>query len=99
MEALAQGLARLAARPHVGDVRRCGMMAGVELVRDPASRDAYPFEDRLGFRVCLAARKRGVLLRPLGNVVVLMPPLSVTVDEVRLLVDALEEAIVAVTEG
>jgi adenosylmethionine---8-amino-7-oxononanoate aminotransferase len=97
MEALARGLDRLGALPHVGEVRRCGMMVGVELVKDRATREPYAYEERLGFRVCLAARRRGVLLRPLGNVVVLMPPLSLTVGEAELLVEAVEEAIVAVT--
>jgi adenosylmethionine-8-amino-7-oxononanoate aminotransferase len=95
--ALAEGLARLAGHPHVGEVRRRGMMAGVELVRDLGTREPYPFEDRVGFAVCQAARRRGVLLRALGNVVVLMPPLSLTVEEAGLLVSAVEEAVEAVT--
>jgi adenosylmethionine-8-amino-7-oxononanoate aminotransferase len=97
LEALARGLDRLRALPHVGDVRRLGMMAGVELVRDRVTREPYPFEARTGFAVCQAARRRGVLLRALGNVVVLMPPLSITVDEAQLLTDAVEEAVLAVT--
>ena len=60
----------------VGDVRRRGMMAGVELVRDAATREAFAPEERAGWRVCEEARRRGVLLRPLGNVVVVMPPLG-----------------------
>lgn len=90
---LAEGLARIAGLPHVGDVRRRGFMVGVELVKDVATKEEYPFAERVGFQVCLAARKHGVLLRPLGNVVVLMPPLSLTVDEARLLTDALADAI------
>jgi adenosylmethionine---8-amino-7-oxononanoate aminotransferase len=93
---LAEGLARVAALPQVGEVRRRGFMIGVELVKDRATREELPFAQRAGFQVCLAARKHGVLLRPLGNVVVLMPPLSLSVDEARLLTDALEEAIPAV---
>jgi adenosylmethionine-8-amino-7-oxononanoate aminotransferase len=97
MDALAKGLERVATLPHVGDVRRVGMMVGVELVRDRATKAEYEFGERLGFKVCLAARKAGVLLRPLGNVIVLMPPLSLTVDEAELLTTALYDAIAEVT--
>ncbi|MCC6335584.1 MAG: adenosylmethionine--8-amino-7-oxononanoate transaminase [Myxococcales bacterium] len=97
MDALARGLARVASLPHVGEVRRVGMMAGVELVKDRATKAEYDFGERLGFKVCLAARKRQVLLRPLGNVVVVMPPLSLTVAEAELLGRALCEAIEEVT--
>lgn len=94
--ALAQGLFGIAQLPHVGEVRRRGFMVGVELVKDPATKEPFPFAQRVGFQVCQAARKHGVLLRPLGNVVVLMPPLSLTVDEARLLTDALSDAITRV---
>jgi adenosylmethionine-8-amino-7-oxononanoate aminotransferase len=93
---LAEGLARIAAHRHVGEVRRRGFMVGIELVQDRATKAEYPFADRMGFKVCLAARKHGVLLRPLGNVVVLMPPLSLTADEARLLTHAVEAALAEV---
>ncbi len=64
----------------------------------PATKAEYPYGDRVGHRVCLAARKHGVLLRPLGNVIVLMPPLSLTMDEADILADAVRKAIVEVTE-
>jgi adenosylmethionine-8-amino-7-oxononanoate aminotransferase len=94
---LADGLARLAKLPHVGDVRRRGFMAGLELVKDRATKQAYEYGERMGFKVCLAAREHGVLLRPLGNVLVLMPPLSLSVDEAELVIRALEQAIPKVT--
>ncbi len=94
---LAQGLAEVATLPHVGDVRRRGFMVGIELVKDRATKEEYGFAERLGFRVCQAARQHRVLLRPLGNVVVLMPPLSLTVEEARLLTDAVRDAIVRTT--
>jgi adenosylmethionine-8-amino-7-oxononanoate aminotransferase len=71
------------------EVRQRGMMIGVQLRE-------YPYGDRMGFQVCQAARKRGVLLRPLGNVVVLMPPLSLTVDEAKLLTRVVRESIAEV---
>lgn len=76
--ALARGLAPLASHPHVGEIRQRGLMVGVELVRDRASKAEYDYALRVGHQVCLAARPLGALLRPLGNVVVLMPPLAMT---------------------
>jgi adenosylmethionine-8-amino-7-oxononanoate aminotransferase len=61
---------------HVGDIRQCGMMVGIELVKDKKTKQAYPLKERKGVQVALAAKKHGMLIRPLGNVVVLMPPLS-----------------------
>ncbi|MHB8874547.1 MAG: adenosylmethionine--8-amino-7-oxononanoate transaminase [Myxococcaceae bacterium] len=97
VEALAGELAKVAGLPHVGEVRHRGLMVGIELVRDRETKEEYPYPDRQGHRVCLAARRRGVLLRPLGNVVVLMPPLSLTVDEARLLGEVVRESITEVT--
>lgn len=76
--ALGRALAPLRDHPRVGEVRQRGLMAGIELVRDRAAKAEYAYEARAGHRVCLAARPRGALLRPLGNVVVLMPPLAMT---------------------
>ena len=81
---------RVAPRPEVADVRLCGLMGGVELA--PPGADG----GRWGRRVCAAAVARGVLLRPLGPVVVLMPPLTVTPGEVERIVDVLAEAIAEV---
>jgi adenosylmethionine---8-amino-7-oxononanoate aminotransferase len=73
---------------HVGEVRQCGFMVGIELVEDSKTRSPYPPELRMGARVTQDVRKRGVILRPLGDVVVLMPPLSITEDQIRELVSA-----------
>jgi adenosylmethionine-8-amino-7-oxononanoate aminotransferase len=61
---------------HVGDVRQRGLMVGIELVRDRGTKEEYAYALRAGHEVCLEARGRGAILRPLGNVVVLMPPLA-----------------------
>ena len=90
-------LAAIAELPHVGDVRQRGLMIGVELVRDRRTKEPYGFGERIGHRVCLALRRRGVLLRPLGPVVVVMPPLSLSEAEALRLGDAVREAIVEVT--
>jgi adenosylmethionine-8-amino-7-oxononanoate aminotransferase len=74
-------------------------MIGIELVRDRATKAEYAYSDRIGHRVCLAARRRGVILRPLGNVIVLMPPLSLTLSEAQLLGDAVHDSIAEVTSN
>jgi adenosylmethionine-8-amino-7-oxononanoate aminotransferase len=90
---LAEHLARIARMPHVGDVRQRGMIAGIELVRDRDTAEAYPWAERRGQRVCDHARSEGVLLRPLGNVVVVMPPLAITLDELDRIMLAVERGI------
>ena len=72
-EILARRLARLGDHPHVGDVRQKGIMAGIELVAQKSNQQAFDPADRIGHRVVLAARLRGLVLRPLGDVIVLMP--------------------------
>lgn len=71
---------------HVGDVRQCGVMIGIELVEDRATRTPYPQDRRMGARVTQNVRKYGVILRPLGDVVVMMPPLSIEDDQIADLV-------------
>ena len=83
---------RLAPLAEVGDVRLCGLMGGVELA---PPRDGL----RWGRRVCAAAVRRGVLLRPLGDVVVLMPPLTITDAELERIVDTLVESLGEVADG
>jgi adenosylmethionine-8-amino-7-oxononanoate aminotransferase len=95
--ALARGLAPLAAHPHVGEIRQRGLMVGLELVRDRATKEEYPYEARAGHQVVLEARARGAILRPLGNVVVLMPPLGMTEEELGALTRITRESIEAAT--
>jgi adenosylmethionine-8-amino-7-oxononanoate aminotransferase len=95
---LAEHLGRIARIEHVGHVRQCGLIAGIELVRDRATKEPYPWEENRGIRVCCHARSEGVLLRPLGNVIVVMPPLCVTIDEIDRIAGAVERGIVAATE-
>jgi adenosylmethionine-8-amino-7-oxononanoate aminotransferase len=96
-ERLAQGLESVGELEHVGDVRQRGLMIGIELVKDRKTKDEYPFEERRGHRVALAARKRELLLRPLGNIIVLIPPLSIAPAEVDFLVEGVREAIIEAT--
>jgi len=98
---IAQLRARLAADvaplAHVGDVRQQGAMVGIELVRERDARTPYAVVERVGQRVVLAARRRGVVIRPLGATIILMPPLAIGERDLDRLVDVVREAIVEVT--
>ncbi|HEV3136503.1 MAG TPA: adenosylmethionine--8-amino-7-oxononanoate transaminase [Pirellulales bacterium] len=98
IDRLAEHLRRIARHPHVGDARQCGLIGAVELVRDRATQSPYPWEEKRGMQVCDWARPRGVLLRPLGNVLVVMPPLSIGLEQLDRIMVALEEGIAAVAE-
>jgi len=93
IELLAGRLATMAEQPHVGDIRQRGLMVGLELVADKGSREPFPMGRRVGHRVILAARQLGAILRPLGDVIVLMPPLCITREELGALCDITEESI------
>ena len=77
----------------VGDVRRIGLVAGVELVKDWRTKKPFDLKTQAGIRVCEAMAERGVLTRPIGNVVLLMPPYCMTAKQVSRMVGALREAI------
>lgn len=94
---LSQRLQQLATLPHVGDIRQCGMAAGIELVHDVATKEPYPWEEKIGIKVCREARKHGIFSRPLGNTIVIFPPLSITHAELEFLLHGLEQAIMTVT--
>lgn len=88
---LQEHLARIAELPIVGDVRQRGLIAGIELVRDRATKEPHPWEERRGQRVCQRLLERGIWLRPLGNVVVIFPPLSISFGELDRICLAVEE--------
>ncbi len=98
MKLLKKKLQRFYSLRHVGDVRQCGFMVGIELVNDRDSKKPYPVRQKIGQRVILEARHRGVVIRPLGDVIVLMPPLSISPQELETLVDVVYDAIRSVTE-
>jgi adenosylmethionine-8-amino-7-oxononanoate aminotransferase len=83
--------------PHVVDVRRLGLMCGIELGAGARRDDSYDPALRMGHRVTLEARRRGAVIRPLGDVVVLMPPLSIEPDELEELVEITADSIAAAT--
>ena len=86
--ALADMLAPLKDHAHVGDVRQKGLMVGIELVADKATRERFDPKRRVGAEVCTRVRKHGVIIRPLGDVLVLMPPLAMGLEDLRRIVDA-----------
>ena len=96
---LRRELKSLWALPNVGDVRQVGLVAGVELVRDWRTREPFALAERAGIRVCEAMARRGVLTRPIGSVVVLMPPYCTSRAQVRQMVGALRESVEEVFES
>lgn len=93
IERIAQALRRMAELNYIGDVRQCGLMVGIEIVRDRAARESFPYDKRLGGRVCTAMRPKGVMLRPLGDVIVLMPPIAIDMATLDRLLAVVEETL------
>lgn len=91
--AFAAELKPLWALPQIGDIRRVSLVAGVELVKDWRTRKPFDLRERAGIRVCEAMAKRGVLTRPIGNVIVLMPPYCTTPAQMQRIIQALHEAV------
>jgi len=97
IEMLEKGLNRFRDLSHVGDIRQAGFMVGIELVTDRATKNPYPWEDKIGIKVTSEARERGIIIRPLGNVIVLMPPLSIEEEDLNSLLDITYQSIREVT--
>ncbi len=109
---LSAGLAPLRDHPHVKEVRQVGLMAGIDLVQEKISltpslslgeRDGvrhrpYPVAARMGLKVCDEALRRGVWLRPLGDVVILMPPLAISQKELAFLIDVVRNSVILALE-
>ncbi|MDM8006193.1 MAG: adenosylmethionine--8-amino-7-oxononanoate transaminase [Phycisphaerae bacterium] len=93
IERLTGHLRHLADNPHVGNVRQCGMIAGIELVKDKATREAYPYGLQVGAQVCAHARQYGVIIRPLADVIVIMPPLIISPESIDHLMNTVERCI------
>ncbi|MEJ2060667.1 MAG: adenosylmethionine--8-amino-7-oxononanoate transaminase [Gammaproteobacteria bacterium] len=85
--------APLADHPHVGEVRQTGMVLAVEMVKDKATREPYPWEERRGLRIFRHGLENEALLRPLGNVSYLMPPYVITEEQIRHLARIVAEGI------
>ena len=96
---LGKKLVEMSELEHVGDVRQVGLMAGIELVLDKKTKKPYDLARKIGFCVTLIARRNGLMIRPLGNVIVLMPPLSITKSELKFLCRVVAESIQESTHG
>jgi len=94
---MAEALKPLANHPNIGDIRQTGMVAAVEFVQDRHTGAVFDWRERRGLKVFEYALKKGVLLRPIGNVVYFMPPYVITPDEIRQMVQIGFEAIIAAT--
>jgi len=95
-KALTGNLERLWSLPQVGDIRQVGLIAGIELVKDWRTRKPFPLTDRAGSRVCEAMARRGVLTRPIGDVIVIMPPYCTTAAQTERIISSLESSIIEI---
>jgi adenosylmethionine-8-amino-7-oxononanoate transaminase len=83
---------------HVGNIRQKGFMVGIELVKERAMKTPYLPVEKIGARIVLECRKNGLIIRPLGDVIVLMPPLSISLQEIKKMVKIVFDSIKLVTE-
>jgi adenosylmethionine-8-amino-7-oxononanoate aminotransferase len=87
------GLQRFSDLPHVGDIRQIGMMVGIELVKNTKTREPFSPDEHVAGKVIREAQLRGMITRPLGDVIVFLPPLSSSPGELRAMLDILFDSI------
>lgn len=90
---MGEATAPFSGHPHVGEVRQRGMILAIEMVQDKVTKAPYPWQERRGLRVYRHALSRGVLLRPLGDVIYFMPPYVITPEEIKLLAEVAWEGL------
>ena len=90
---LRERLNRLVKHPNVGDIRGRGFMVGIEIVADRQTRASFPSTTQLGRRICKRALDHGVWIRPLGDVIILMPPLAIGDEQLATLSNAVIQSI------
>lgn len=79
--------------PFVGEYRQTGMVGAIELVKDKETKEPFPSKDRVGYQIYKIALEKGLLLRPLGNILYFMPPYVITKDEINIMIEKTNEAI------
>jgi adenosylmethionine-8-amino-7-oxononanoate aminotransferase len=90
-------LGEISGLPHVGNTRNKGLMAGIELVKNKGTKEPYSWEEKMGWKVASYALEKGVFIRPLGNVIVMMPPLSISHEDLAMMLGVIRDGIKAVT--
>jgi adenosylmethionine-8-amino-7-oxononanoate aminotransferase len=90
---LQKELQRLWVHPNVGDIRQVGLIAGIELVKNWQTREPFDLREKIGIRICEAMARNGVLTRPIGNVIVLIPPYCTTERQAKMMIEGLNLAI------
>jgi len=90
---MAKATEHLKQHPHVAEVRQTGLILAIEMIKNKATREPYPWQERRGLKVYQHGLEQGVLLRPLGNVVYFMPPYVITPEEIRLMAKVASEGI------
>jgi len=93
---LARLLEQFKDQKHVGDIRQCGFIAGIELVKDRKTKKDYSMSEKVGIKVIQEARKRGLIIRPLGNVIVIMPPLCISEKDLNRMMGIIYSSLVKV---
>jgi adenosylmethionine-8-amino-7-oxononanoate aminotransferase len=96
---LSKELERFKKLKHVGEIRQKGFMVGMELVRNKKTKEAYSLEQKMGINVVVECRRQGLIIRPLGSVIVLMPPLSISMQELKRMIEIVYRAVKTVTEA
>ncbi len=96
VEHLGKQLTSLKDLPNVVDVRQVGLMAGIELAKDRITLKDFPAKERIGARICAACRPKGLIIRPLGNTLVLMPPITITNPEISRMVNIVKKSILEI---
>ena len=93
IDLISQYFKRFAELPYVGDASHCGMVGRIELVKDKQTKEPFLFEERVGAKVCAAMRPKGAMMRPLGNVIVLMPAVAMDMETLTKLLDIIEDTL------
>ncbi len=90
---IAEYLKKISGMDFIGDVRQCGLMAGIEIVQNKKSKQPFSYEKLIGVKVCAAMRPKGAMMRPLSDVIVLMPPVAIDLNTLRKLLDIVHDTI------